>query len=190
MEEFDYRILITKDPENEKFIGRAPELSDCQAEGASRSEALEALMERIRERVEEIREQGEEPPQAIESKSYDGEITAKVSPALQKELEWQSTAEEIPQDQLIGELLAEGLAQRWLLRRGGGRASEGRRGGGDRRRRGKRGERVNKSRYMNIMEDRASFIEYVRGLESGGGGGQGSRGGGGGRRGGGGGRRR
>jgi antitoxin HicB len=188
MEDLDYRILISKNPESGMYSATTPEWAECKAEGASREDALDALQEKIRQKVAAYEEEGKEVPEPLESRQFSGELRIQISEALHREVEWVAMYEGVDRDQLIGEILADGLARRWLAERhgrvGGGSKREDK---GDRRRRGRK-DRISKSRYMNIMEDRASFIDYVRGLDSGGGGrrGGGGRGSGGGRRGGGG----
>jgi predicted RNase H-like HicB family nuclease len=189
-----YRVLVTYDPERSVFVARAPELEQCSAEGATRPEALTQLEEEIDAQVRNVREQGGRPPAAIDESSEDmalsGDVTAKVSRTLHKELLWQARNEGVELGQLVGEMLAAGLEARRQRRRGGqspsaspgagqggpperADADVGRpdRGGGNGPGRGREGGRGPGGRYHAIMEDRATFVEYVRGLESGRGGG-------------------
>jgi predicted RNase H-like HicB family nuclease len=200
----NYRVLVQFDAEKSLFVARAPELEHCTAEGASRAEAIAKLEEEINAQVANVRERGGRLPAALDSdEGATGELSAKVSKTLHRELLWQARQEGVEPGQLIGELIAGGLDAR--RRSGGGRRPgpqgpaedrngnqrDGSGGGGQRRGGpgggGGRGDRD--GRYHNIMEDRASFVEYVRSLEQGGGGRGPGGGGGGGRRGGGGGGR-
>jgi len=167
--EATYRVVVQRDAEKGVFVARAPELPGCVAEGASRSEALARLEEEMSAQVHNIREAGGEPPRPIDEGSYSGQLSVKVTSTLHRDLTWQAREEGVPLEQFLTEVLAHALDGR-------GRAP-GRGPDGDR---GFRGERAHGSRYHGIMEDRANFIEYVRGLESGmrggGGGGGGGRG--------------
>jgi hypothetical protein len=93
-----------------------------------------------------------------------------VSRSLHRELLWQARNEGIDLSQLVSELLSSSLSER--RRTGGPRRAQGQddrngnsRDAGPPRRGGGR----NDPRYHNIMEDRGSFMEYVRSLEQSGG---------------------
>ena len=194
MSEHRYRIVIAFDPDKEQYVARAPELPACQAEGDTPAAALEAVSEEITAQVENIRESGGRVPEPIDEVSLSGEVTLQISQSLHRELRWLSLLEEMDEAALAAEIFRDGLKHRLRtrprrLRPAGGPPSEADaegqppadrppreegRGRGRGRGRGARG-----SRYHQIMEDKASFLEYVRGLESGGGGGgRGGRGGG------------
>ena len=110
-----------------------------------------------------------------------GELTAKVSKLLHRDLAYQARSEGIDLDHLVGELLAAAMESRKQnrgVRSGNSRPREdhqphdnvGNRfdGGGPRRRRGFGGRGNN----AHLLDDRANFIEYVRGLEQGNGSGR------------------
>ncbi len=131
--------------------------------------------------------------------AYSGELGVKVSRTLHRDLAWQARVEGVEMSQLLAEMLAGALdARRQRARRpnpnqqpaaaapqasagaeGGGRGAGGEGtddGRGNRnpppRRDAPQGGRFrerNDPRYHAIMEDRATFLEYVRGLEQGGG---------------------
>jgi translation initiation factor IF-2 len=205
----NYRVLVNYDPERSVFVARAPELEHCSAEGKTRAEAIAKVEEEIDAQLRNMREQGGRPPAPIDddSAAWSGEITAKVSRALHRDLAWQARSEGVELPQLLGEMLAVGLEarrQRAGVRRPAqpgqsqGQAAPAAESGNEARRDDRpgpggrpfrQGERGQGGRYHAIMEDRATFLEYVRGLESGrgpgspgGGGGQPGGGGGGGRR--------
>ncbi|MBI4509449.1 MAG: type II toxin-antitoxin system HicB family antitoxin [Deltaproteobacteria bacterium] len=186
----NYRVLVHYDPERSVFYARAPELEHCSAEGVSRTEALSKLEEEISAQLQNIREQGGAPPPAVdeESDAWSGELAVKVSKSLHRDLAWQARVEGVELEPLLAELLVLALDVR--RQRGGQRAfgprpqgpnaqlargaAPGDEGGGDSRLGGPRGrdDRQRRGgggggRYFNILEDRAAFMEYVRGLESG-----------------------
>jgi predicted RNase H-like HicB family nuclease len=196
----NYRVLVTYDPERSVFLARAPELEHCSAEGATRTEALVKLEEEIEAQLRNVREQGGRPPSAVdEDGELSGAIAVTVSRTLHRDLVWQARNEGIELGALVGEMLAAGLEVRRQRGRRPAmnaqpepRAPTGPTGNDaeqpprrdDRRSFNREGAgRGQGGRYHAIMEDRATFLEYVRGLESGGGRGPGSfnPGGGGGR---------
>jgi antitoxin HicB len=164
-----YRIIVSYSEATKAFTARSPELEHCEAEGATRAEAIAKLEEELNAQLENMQAQGVELPRPVEEIPVDGELKVKVSAALHRELIFLARSEGIELDTLLVELLTRSVSQRWSGARGGGRP---RQEGG----RGPRREEGQGSRYHNIMENRADFIEYVRGLETG----QPGRGGGGG----------
>jgi predicted RNase H-like HicB family nuclease len=178
----NYRVLVQFDGEKSVFVARAPELEHCVAEGATRAEAIAKLEEEITATLANVKEQGGRAPAALDdSAEINGELAAKVSRSLHRELLWQARNEGIELSQLVGELLSASLSDR---RRTGGPRRQGEDRNGNNRdagppRRGPGGGR-NDPRYHNIMEDRGSFMEYVRSLEQSGGRPPGGGGGGGG----------
>jgi predicted RNase H-like HicB family nuclease len=163
----NYRVLLHYDSERSVFVARAPELEHCSAEGATRAEAIAKVEEEIDAQVRNAREQGGAPPPAIDDaeSAATGEIALKVSRGLHRELLFQARAEGVEVSQLAGELIAGALdGRRSRGRRPQGEAQPQRQPYGNRP---PRDERGGGGRYHSIMEDRASFVEYVRGLESG-----------------------
>jgi len=167
----NYRIIVSYSDAKKSFLAQAPELEHCQAEGQTRAEAITKLEEELAAQLENMQAQGVEIPRPLVELDFDGNLTLKVTSGLHRELVFLSRAEGCELETLLAELLTRGVAQRWSGGRAGGRP----RGEGRPRR-----EEGTGSRYHNIMENRADFIEYVRSLETtgrGGGGGGGGRGG-------------
>jgi predicted RNase H-like HicB family nuclease len=177
----NYRVLVTYDPDRSVFVARAPELEHCTAEGATRAEAVARVDEEIDAQLRNIREHGGRLPVAVDDDGagLSGELTAKVSRGLHRDLAWQARSEGVELGQLVGEMLAAALEAR--RQRGGRRPAVANpqtgeprpdRGPEDGRSGGQRPFRANDrgggGRYHAIMEDRATFLEYVRGLDSGG----------------------
>ena len=175
----NYRATVTFDSERKVFSARAPELEHCSGEGATRAEALAKLEEEIDAQLANILSHGSTPPRAVDEETFSGEVSAKVSKQLHRELAYQARSEGIDLDHLVGELLAAAMESRKQhrgVRSGNSRPREdhqpndnvgnrfeggGNRGGG--RGFGGRGNNV------HLLDDRANFIEYVRGLEQQGG---------------------
>ncbi|MDB4966084.1 MAG: hypothetical protein JWN44_1773 [Myxococcales bacterium] len=173
----NYRATLSFDTDRKVFIARAPELEHCSGEGATRAEALVKLEEEIDAQLANMLSHGSTPPRAVDEETFSGEITAKVSKQLHRDLMYQARSEGIEIDQLVGELLAaamESRKQHRSVRGGNSRPREdhqpndnvGNRfdgGGGARPQRGFAGRGNN----AHLLDDRANFIEYVRGLDQG-----------------------
>lgn len=160
-----YRILVVYDSAKEKFVASVPELENLKVMGGTRAEALSKAEEEVEKAFRKAAEENTPLPPPVDGAEYSGEISANVSPTLHKNLVFMAAQEGIDLDQLASELLSSALAERSLIKSVQRRSSkEGhkREGRHDRRPRG--------DRYFNIMDDKASFIDYVRSLEPGGGG--------------------
>lgn len=109
-----------------------------------------------------------------------GELTVTLSRALLRKIGEQAREESISVEELVRELLSESVVLRaWEImerkiqmrggnnqgqqgnQRGGGNQGGGQRGGGHRK--GHRG--MSHGRYQSIMDDKATFLEYVRNQE-------------------------
>ena len=176
-----YRIVVAvapvadeSDESTAAFIARAPELPGCEAHGETRAAALAALEEELEAQLLNMREQGIEPPVPVSRAHHDGKLSLTISPRLHEELAFMAREADVDLNTLLTEMLTRAVARPGRRRDGGGdprgtgSASGRSRGGRPGARQGGTGER-----YHNIMENRADFIEYVRGLENGG---EGSRG--------------
>jgi predicted RNase H-like HicB family nuclease len=193
-----YRVVVRFDAARQTYVARAPELPSCEVDADTRAEALAALETEIDAQVATIADQGGVAPTPVDELrepdsdgggELDGRIAARVSTDLHRELLLQARAGGVTTDALVGELLAEALALRTA--RDLGRRPRRGRGEGDARQGDRRPRGRDRGAYNDIMENKSSFLEYVRGLEREGGDsrGQGGRRGGGrggGRRGGGG----
>ena len=172
----NYRVILSYDAERKVFHGRAPELEHCTGEGTTRSEAITRVEEEIDAQLANMLSHGSTPPRSVDEETYSGQLTAKVSVSLHRDLTYQARTEGLELDQLLGELLAaalEGRKQTHRGQRGGNRQAPdhvphdgiGNRHEAPRRPAGFGG----RGGYNPAMDDRANFIEYVRGLEQGGG---------------------
>ncbi len=173
----NYRATVSFDSERKLFVARAPELEHCSGEGASRAEAIAKLEEEIDAQLANMLSHGSTPPRAADEELFTGEIAAKVSKLLHRDLVYQARSEGVDLDHLVGELLAAAMESRKQhrgVRSGNSRPREdqmphdnvGNRfdgGGGRQRGFGGRGNNA------HLLDDRANFIEYVRGLEQQGG---------------------
>jgi predicted RNase H-like HicB family nuclease len=160
-----YRILVVYDSAKEKFVASVPELDNLKVTGETRAEALSKAEEEVENAFRKAAEESAELPPPVDGVEYSGEISAKISPSLHRNLIFVTAQEGIEIDQLVSELLSSALAERSLIKSVQRRpAREGH------KREGRRDRRPRGDRYFNIMDDKASFIEYVRSLEPGGGG--------------------
>jgi predicted RNase H-like HicB family nuclease len=180
MSEQKYRIIIGFDPEKECYVARAPELEECRVEAETAEAALVALNEEIEAQIDNIQAAGGKIPMPLVEETFSGEVTIKISKTTHRELAWVARLEELPEEQIASELFQAALAYRLSQRprqgrpnaQGGNRSdSQGQKG--DSRGRGRArqggGRGPGQGRYHEIMDDRANFIEYVRGLENAGG---------------------
>lgn len=188
----NYRVLLSYDSERKVYSARVPELPPCTGEGATRSEALLNMERELDALLSNLGEHGGRIPAAIDELPASGELTVKVSRSLARDLAFHARIEGVELDQLASEILAAGLQHRERTgrpqRRGqpsGGPGDEPSRRsersiGNERGERGEhegrgdyegrwRGERNSAARFHGLLEDRASFMEYVRGLEAEGG---------------------
>jgi len=171
----NYRVNLTFDPQRKVFQAQAPELEHCSAEGATRGEAIGNLEQEIDAQLANMLSHGTAPPKSVDEEEFTGELTVKVSRTLHRDLAWQARSEGLDVPHMVGELLAASLESRRQTHRGprsGNRQPEqphhgndniGNRHDGGQRRQGFGG------RGTQVLDDRATFIEYVRGLEQGGG---------------------
>jgi predicted RNase H-like HicB family nuclease len=159
----NYRVLLSFDADKNVFVARAPELPHCTSEGATRAEAIAGLEDEMGATLANIKEQGGRAPVPVDAdETLSGEISTKVSRGLHRELVWQARQEGVELQQLCAELLAAGVEAR-RERPGAGRRPQGAQG----QQQGQGRHRGQDPRYQNIMEDKSTFMEYVRGLEQG-----------------------
>ena len=170
----NYRVHLTFDSERKLFLARCPELEHCTSEGATRAEAIQKLEEEIDAQLANMLSHGVQPPRSVDEEDFSGQVTAKVSKTLHRDLTYQARNEGLELELLVGELLAQAMEGRRSSQRtrSGNRPQQhhdhdniGNRhdGGGNRPRGFQRGGNP------QMLDDRATFIEYVRGLEQGGG---------------------
>lgn len=179
----NYRVHVSFDGERKVFVARVPELPACLGEGATRGEALVNMERELEALVATFVERGGRPPLAVDDEPVNGQLDVQVSRGLHRELLFAARAEGVELPQLVSELLASGLEHR--QRRAGRRPSapeaapdnsgnqrgrepgpEAGRGGRYYDDGGRRGERNTAARFHGLLEDRASFMEYVRGVEA------------------------
>lgn len=191
----NYRVLLSYDGERKVFLARIPELPPCIGEGATRSEAIANMERELDALLQNLGDSGSRIPGAIDDLPAGGELSVKVSRSLQRDLAFQAQLEGVELGQFVAELLAAGLEHRLRSGRPQRRPHPNEAGGDEGPRRDDRShgnertehrgdhrndqvgrwqnrnerERNNAARFHGLLEDRASFMEYVRGLESEGG---------------------
>jgi|SRR5688572_2636198 len=178
----NYRVVVSFDRERNVFGARSPELDHLTGEGSTRAEAIARLEEEMDAQLANMLSHGSTPPTAVDDVEHSGQIQAKLSRTLHRDLAYLAKHEGVELDQLIGELLASAMAHRQGTRpartRGNGEAhgnqaaqhglqaddignrADGYGGGGGHRRFG-----GGRGGNAQMLDDRANFIEYVRGLE-------------------------
>ena len=164
----NYRTILSFDAEQNLFRARSPELEHCFGEGKTRSEAIAHLEQEIEAQLRHLKDQGQTVPKSLDEQVYTGEISTHVSQHLHKELVWQARLEGVELQQLLSEILASGLE----LRRQLGRSSKPQnRNDGNRAPNANREHQGNRNYGSNyrpeLFDDRANFIQYVRGMEQG-----------------------
>jgi len=170
-----YRVIVKYNSDSERFVASVPELGDVKAHGNTRAEALSGAEEAVEKAFRDAAENGTELPKPIEQTEFSGELELKVSPSLHRELAFLATTEGVELNQMCDELLSAGVSIRTFA---GSRIKQKEPRSRDHsKRQGRRSKRGGKN-YFDIMDDKASFIEYVRGLDTGSGRGGGSRRGG------------
>ena len=154
-----YRVWIRFDAETEQYCAGSPEL-DLYALAPSREEALEALDAEVANQFGNM----ENIPEPMDSEKVDTRLELQLSATFVRELNFFARTEGVEPSLLAQELLSEALSRRLNSGRGG--YSQGRRRDQPRGQRPD-GRGVSRERYHDIMENKASFLEYVRGLENG-----------------------
>ncbi|HUU02363.1 MAG TPA: toxin-antitoxin system HicB family antitoxin [Myxococcota bacterium] len=159
-----YRVVVAYNAESEKFVAKVPELEDVQVSGSTRAEALAGVEEALEKEFHKAAEKGSEMPKPVDTTEFSGEIAVQVSPSLHRELVFEAMQEKVEINQLCNEYLAAAMAAR---RTSGSHAAQ-RSGRSQEKsnRRGRRPRQGSKS-YSNIMDNKANFMEYVRGQEGG-----------------------
>lgn len=161
MEHSMYRVIVRFDADSEQFCAGAPEL-DLQVIAPSREEAMSQLDAVIQDFLAE----SENAPEPRDAEKAENKLELEISATLSRELTFFARSEGVSVSQLAQELLAEALFRRTGSSRGGYQGGQGKRrdnrGGNRSDNRG-----VSRERYHDIMENKTSFLEYVRGLENG-----------------------
>lgn len=158
MDSHKYRMIIRYDSETEQFCAGVPEL-DVMVQAPSRDEAI-ALLDQA---VEEFLEKNEDVPEPKDTQKITGKLEVELSMTLRRELEFMARQEGMSVSLLAYELLAEAVSRRIGIAR-----VQSTRGGARRESRPRENRNgVSRERYHDIMENKASFLEYVRQLESG-----------------------
>ena len=182
----NYRVVVSFDPQRASWSARAPELEHLTGEGPSRKDAIAKLEEEIDAQLANMLSLGSEPPKASDEIEHSGEVTAKISKSLHRELFYLSRTEGVEVDQLVSELLASALAQRQGPRgtsrkqQAQGMVSDdvgnrveaprhsnadGNRADGNRNEGNRGAGSFRRGGNPQLLDDRANFIEYVRNLD-------------------------
>jgi hypothetical protein len=157
-----YRVIVRFDSEIEQFCAGAPEL-DLQAVAPSREEAMSQLDAAIVDYLADV----ENAPEPRDAEKAENKLELVLSATLSRELAFFARAEGVSPSELATELMAEAMYRRTGASRipyqGQNKRRDNRGNTGPR----PDGRGVSRERYHDIMENKASFLEYVRGLENG-----------------------
>lgn len=166
----NYRVVLTFDADRKIFLARVPELEHCTAEGTTRAEVISKVEEEIDAQLANMLSHGSTPPRSVDEENFSGEVTAKISKLLHRDLAYQARTDGIDLDHLVGEMLASGMEVRRQHR--GARPQRPAGGSheqdniGNRNEAGpRRGGFGGRNNNFQLLDDRANFIEYVRNLE-------------------------
>lgn len=176
-----YRVVVRFDQDH--FTARVPELG-LTAEGASRGEAITKVEAALAARVAGAAD-GEPLTPPIDAREVDGTVHLKLPQSIYRDLAFFAAQDNMPVDAFAGALIARGVGaldggrgQRRPAPRAEGEPNDnadrgpprGNDRGGDRD--GNRRDRRREG-YRPELDDKANFLEYLRGLDKGGGGGGG-----------------
>jgi len=175
-----FRLCVYYDLDKGQYGVRCDELGDLEVFGATRAEALGAGEAMLESKIAAFAVKGETLPKPYDFErpaDYSGHLELEISRSLHRDLAVAARRERLAIEKLCAELLARGVEARNRGPRPERSADERprERHDSDDRDRGRRG--MSRDRYHQVMEDKAAFLEYVRGLDQGGGGGRGGRGG-------------
>ncbi len=197
----EYQFQVHFDRQSRRYWGTVAEFPEIRMSANSPEAALEDVRMAVEDHVELVRRRNEPIPEPMAVKVYPQAITLNLSQGLYRRLDALSRYEKVALEQLVGELLSGAVEKRFEPARSGGgnrQQQHGRDGGGGNHQRndghqgnrrgganqggggqggGHRNNRGSSSR--EVMENRESFMEYVRNLEKGGGPAGGGSGGGG-----------
>ncbi|MCK5800422.1 MAG: hypothetical protein KAI47_24700, partial [Deltaproteobacteria bacterium] len=94
-----YRVIVAAAvPQNEEdeggegervgttFVARIPEITGCEVSAPTRVEALERVEKELAAQLQNMKDQGVDPPRPIDDQSLDGEIAVTVSRQLHRDL--------------------------------------------------------------------------------------------------------
>ena len=182
-----YRVMVRFDQDH--FVARVPELG-LSADGATRAEAIAKLEQEVEARIQQAAD-GEALPPPIDATEVKGTLELRLPQSIVRDLAFFAAQDDSTVEALAAALIARGLGAldgRGQQRRpapprdaeraqptGDGQASsrpaERQDRGGDRgdRPRGRGGDRRREG-YRPELDDKANFLEYLRGLDKGGGG--------------------
>jgi predicted RNase H-like HicB family nuclease len=191
-----YRILVSHDVEKNDFVARIPELN-VEARAATRAEALTEAEHALEQQVAGALEDKRSLPKPIDLSTIDGALSLQLSAPLVRDLAHHARASGVSREELASQLLARAIgaldgsvrrdrppqqsqAPRQtndgdnrgnnLNERDRGNERAGDPGGQDRRGPGGNNRGRQREGYRPELDDKANFMEYVRGLEKGGGG--------------------
>lgn len=163
-----YRVEVRFLPETEKFVAAIPELS-VSAEAEDRGAALGALEAALEAKVQSLAEDGDSLPEPLDLGPVEP-LTLTLAPAVARDLRHLAARAQMDMDALATQLLVHAIsgASAAPARRPPpeARSERGAPEGGARRGRGRgRGQGPRREGYRRDLDDKANFLEYLRGLD-------------------------
>lgn len=184
--ESDYTVQCFFDKTKRQFVSEVVEFPDVRAIGISREAANKSVEALLIEKVDELRDRGESLPEALNVRRYPDRLEVGISQGLYRKLDRLSRSERVGLDELVNELLSVAIDRRTeSFRPQADRRPPQPQPQPDRQQRpphhqqqqhSQRHQHRNSGRpqgrqYHNTMQNRESFIDYVRNLEKNQGGG-------------------
>jgi predicted RNase H-like HicB family nuclease len=164
-----FRIVVQYNSDQQQYIANVPELgTGIRAEGQTRIEAMEKAEEAIESEIRHAAEEERKLPTPIDMADFDGQLSIELSADVHRELVFLAYQNNTKAEKLAAELIVAGITRKTSPRAAPSAKHNDRNETKDNGR--KRGRGRQRKDYHSIMDDRASFIEYVRGMERRGGG--------------------
>ena len=177
-DERTYRLLVKVNPETEKFTAEVPEMG-IEVIAETRVDAVDEAEKEIESKIAEAAGGGEPVPEPSDVSAEAQPITLSLVGPLHRDLLFHAKAAGMEPNELANQLLCHALGSLVGRRQPRPKAAEGeerRENRGDREEgnshhgRGKRRGRYRKEGYRPDLDDKANFLEYLRGLDRSGGG--------------------
>lgn len=83
-DEYSYRVQYS--PEDEAFIGLVDEFPGLSAFAATLEEAVKEIQTVVTEGLQLLNERGEQIPEPLTKRAYDGKLTLRITPSLHRRL--------------------------------------------------------------------------------------------------------
>ncbi len=99
MEHYTYRVTWSE--KEGEFVGLCTEIPTLSHFDDTHEKALAGIIELVRVAVEMMRENGQEPPEALASKAYSGKFIVRVPPAVHRALAMEAAEQGVSINRLV-----------------------------------------------------------------------------------------